>query len=74
MKILFAKSALNDLDGIKMCYLERGVPNVGQDFVIAIFEHIETLAEHSNIGRVVPEFNEEYISVSSSIHSSELFT
>ena len=42
-------------------YLDQGVPQVGQDFVTAIIEHIESLFMHPDIGRVVPEFNEELI-------------
>lgn len=61
MKTVFANSALNDLDDIKDYYLEQGVPHIGEDFVVAIFEHIDTLVDHPDIGRVVPEFEEEYI-------------
>ena len=54
-------SSLEDLENIKEYYLNLGVPEVGENFVIAIFEHIETLTDHPDIGRTVPEFNEEYI-------------
>ena len=37
------------------------MPQVGQDFVTAIIEHIESLSMHPDIGRVVPEFNDELI-------------
>lgn len=61
MKILFSGSALSDLEGIREYYLEEGVPDIGRDFVVAIFEHVETLTDHPDIGRVVPEFDAEHI-------------
>ncbi len=61
MNISFSKSAIEDLENITEYYLEQGVPQIGQDFVKSIIEHIETLNEHPDIGRVVPEFNDELI-------------
>lgn len=61
MKITLADSALEDLENIKEYYLDLGVPGIGKNFVVAIFEHIETLADHPDIGIIVPEFNEEHI-------------
>ena len=37
------------------------MPQIGQDFVVAIVEHIETLARHPDMGRAVPEFNDDSI-------------
>jgi len=67
VNISFSKSAIDDLKSIKEYYLEQGVPQIGQDFVVAIVEHIESLAEHPSIGRVVPEFNDD--SIRELIHS-----
>ena len=61
MNISFSKSAIEDLESIQEYYLEQGVPQIGQNFVTAIVEHIETLSTHPDIGRVVPEFNDELI-------------
>lgn len=61
MNIFFSKSAIEDLESINQYYLEQGVPHIGQEFVIAIVEHIETLSNHPDIGRMVPEFNDEKI-------------
>ncbi len=61
MNISFSKSAIKDLEQIKEYYLEQGVPHIGIDFVTAIVEHVETLAKHPDIGRMVPEFNDELI-------------
>lgn len=61
MKLLIADSAFNDLLDIKAYYLEQGVPQIGDKFVAGIVAHLETLVEHPEIGRVVPEFQEEKI-------------
>lgn len=67
MNIAFSKSAIDDLKNIKRYYLEQGMPQIGQDFVVAVVEHIETLARHPDMGRVVPEFNDD--SIRELIHS-----
>ncbi len=61
MKILISDSAFSDLEAIKKYYTNEGVPHVGDEFVFNIITHIETLKENPNIGRKVPEFNEESI-------------
>lgn len=61
MNISFSKSAIEDLESIQEYYLQQGVPQIGQGFVTAIVGHIETLSAHPDIGRVVPEFNDELI-------------
>ena len=67
MNISFAKSAIEDLKDIKEHYLEQGVPQIGQDFVASIVEQVASLSLHPDMGRVVPEFNDE--SVRELIHS-----
>ncbi len=61
MKLSLSRSALEDLKGIQAYYKEQLVPEVGQNFVSAIIEHIETLKDYPDIGRKVPEFNEDHI-------------
>ena len=61
MTVSLSESALEDLENIKKYYLDLGASDIGEGFVIAIFEHIETLTEHPDIGRIVPEFNEGHI-------------
>lgn len=61
MNISFSKSAIEDLKKIKEYYSDQGVPQIGQDFVASIVEHVESLAAHPDIGRVVPEFNDDSI-------------
>ncbi len=61
MNISFSRSAVDDLKSIKEYYQEQSVPQIGQDFVVTIVEHIETLSTHPDIGRVVPEFDDDSI-------------
>ena len=57
MKISFTHSAVSDLESIKDYYLNEGVPHIGEEFVVSIVDHIQTLKQHPDIGRWVPEFN-----------------
>ena len=61
MKISFSESAIDDLQNIKDYYSQEDVPEIGNNFVLSIFEHVETLKEHPDIGRIVPEFNLPHI-------------
>jgi plasmid stabilization system protein ParE len=57
----FAESALGDLRAIQDWYLEQGVPAVGNRLVGEIFDLVESLSEHPRIGRVVPEFELDWL-------------
>ena len=57
MKIFVANSAYTDLEDIKEYYRNEGVAHIGKQFVKEIFEHIETLVDNPDVGRVVPEFS-----------------
>lgn len=61
MKIYVSNSAYGDLERIKEYYEEEGVPHIGKQFISAIIEHVQTLVDNPDIGRVVPEFGEERI-------------
>ncbi|MFT7372207.1 MAG: toxin ParE1/3/4 [Oleiphilaceae bacterium] len=61
MNIAFSKSAIEGLENIKGYYQGQRVPDIGIDFVTAIVELVETLIKHPEIGRIVPEFNDELI-------------
>ena len=61
MKLIIARSALNDLEAIKAYYLERAVPEIGQKFVSTILEKAQRLIEHPDSGRKVPEFDQEQV-------------
>ncbi|HIJ23657.1 MAG: type II toxin-antitoxin system RelE/ParE family toxin [Gammaproteobacteria bacterium] len=61
MKIFVANSAYSDLEDIKEYYIKEGVAHIGKQFIEAIIEHVQILADNPDIGRVVPEFGEEQI-------------
>lgn len=61
MKILVSNSAFSDLEDIKEYYEEQAVPEIGMNYISDIFDHIETLNDHPKIGRIVPEFEDDFI-------------
>ena len=61
MKLVIARSALDDLLDIKAYYLEQGVSEVGQQFVSTILEKAQRLLDHPDSGREVPEFGQKEI-------------
>jgi len=61
VEIAIANSAFVDLENIKKHYAHEGAPDIGKQFVVAIFDHIQTLYENPDIGRIVPEFDEANI-------------
>ena len=61
MKIFISSSAFSDLENIKEDYEEEGVPHIGEQYVVSIIDHIQTLSDNPDIGRKVPEFDEEKI-------------
>ena len=56
-----AESAVSDLEGIREWYQDQGVPEVGERLILEIFERIETLAAHPEIGRIVPELGQAFL-------------
>ena len=60
-RVSFAESALSDLTGIQEWYSEQGVPEVGDRLVAEIFQRVEALADHPEIGRIVPEFDQPFL-------------
>jgi plasmid stabilization system protein ParE len=59
--VRFALSALADLEAIRAWYEEQGVPEVGTRLVSEIVARIEHLADHPEIGRIVPEFSQPFL-------------
>jgi plasmid stabilization system protein ParE len=55
--VRLATSALDDLRDLRRYYREQGVPEVGERLIGELFGHIEHLADHPDLGRVVPEFD-----------------
>ncbi|MGE4343760.1 MAG: type II toxin-antitoxin system RelE/ParE family toxin [Geoalkalibacter sp.] len=58
VQIIFAESAVADLEEIREYYLEQQVPEIGDRFVREIIALIEDLPSHPDKGREVPEFNQ----------------
>lgn len=67
MKIEFAESAVCDLEDVRTYYTEQQIPQVGENFILEIINHIETLVDNPEIGRQVPEF--QMPSIRELIHS-----
>ncbi|MES3040256.1 MAG: type II toxin-antitoxin system RelE/ParE family toxin [Pseudomonadota bacterium] len=61
MKLLIARSALNDLQDIQRYYSAQGVPEVGQQLVSALLTKAQRLIDHPDSGRKVPEFDQAQI-------------
>ena len=59
MKIRFAESAIADLEGIQSWYARQGVSDAGARIAGDIVERIEYLADYPDMGRVVPEFDQD---------------
>ena len=58
VEIRFAKSAVADLEDLTAWYAEQGAGDVGVRLVASILDRVERLAEHPDMGRVVPEFGQ----------------
>ena len=58
MVISFAESALGDLEEVQAWYTEQGVSGVGARLVEEVFRRVQALADHPDMGRVVPEFDQ----------------
>ena len=56
--IRFAASAVADVEGLISWYAGQGAPEVGNRIAAEIMARIETLADHPEIGRIVPEFDQ----------------
>ena len=56
MDVRIAESALADLRDILAWYAGNDAPEVGLRLASQIIERIERLADHPNMGRMVPEF------------------
>lgn len=61
INIRLAETAVADLEEVKRWYAEQGVPDVGNRLISEIFERVEKLRDHPEIGRVVPEFDQPFL-------------
>lgn len=57
----FAESAVRDLEELRAWYVEQGAPEAGQRLVAEIFQWIEGLPDHPDMGRMVPEFKQPFL-------------
>ena len=58
IKISLAESAIEDLEDILNYYSEQKVPHVGKRVVSQVLEDIECLKNQPDMGRIVPEFEQ----------------
>jgi len=61
VEISFADSALVDLEEVLEYYREQQVPRLGEKLVGTIINDIELLGEQPDMGRIVPEFDLQYL-------------
>ena len=61
MKVSFSDSALIDLEQIIQYYEDQQAPHLGKKLVTGIVSRVETLSGHPEIGRMVPEFDDQNI-------------
>ncbi len=59
--IRFAESAIADLEAIRSWYVDEGVPDIAERFVAEVIGRIETLRDHPEMGRIVPEFEQPFL-------------
>ncbi|MFA6500145.1 MAG: type II toxin-antitoxin system RelE/ParE family toxin [Desulfurivibrionaceae bacterium] len=61
MPITFAESAFQDLEDILAYYAGQAMPQVGSRFVAEIITDIELLSSQPRMGRIVPEFEQDFL-------------
>jgi toxin ParE1/3/4 len=61
VEIGFAQSAVDDLSDILSWYASLSVPEVGGRLVAAVVDRVEQLAAFPDSGRVVPEFDTQWL-------------
>ena len=61
MRVSFSDYALFDLEQIIQYYEDRQLSHIGQELVAGIINRVESLSDHPDIGRKVPEFDDQGI-------------
>lgn len=61
LAIRFSEVALTDLESMRTWYGEQVVPEVGERLLGEIFAAIAVLADHPDMGRIVPEFEQPFL-------------
>ena len=61
MSITFAESAVQDMEDILAYYADQAMPQIGSRFVAEIITDIELLSSQPRMGRMVPEFEQDFL-------------
>lgn len=61
MSITFAESAVQDMEDILSYYAAQSMPQVGRRLVTEIIADIELLSSQPRMGRMVPEFEQDFL-------------
>ena len=61
IQLALAESALTDLEDIKRWYAGQAVPEVGNRLIREILQRIEGLRDYPDLGRMVPEFGQDFL-------------
>lgn len=61
MLITFAESTVQDLEDILAYYADQEMPQVGSRLVAEIITDIELLSNQPRMGRMVPEFEQDFL-------------
>lgn len=59
--ITFAESAVQDMEDILAYYADQAMPQLGSRLVAEIIADIELLANQPRMGRMVPEFEQDFL-------------
>ena len=49
------------MGGIQAWYATEGVPEIGDRLVAEVFQRVDVLADHPDLGRIVPEFGQPFL-------------
>lgn len=60
-RIALSETALGDLLEIRQWYSEQGASEVGRRLSGEVVQPVESLKDHPDLGRIVPEFGQEAI-------------
>lgn len=61
VQVGLSELAFEDLQDIREWYGEQQVAEIGERMVAEILERIDSLAAHPDIGRMVPEFGQNWL-------------
>ena len=59
--IRFADAALVDLEVLRSGYAEQEIPETGEQLLRETIDRIEVLAEHPEMGRIMPPFEQPFL-------------